>query len=153
MCMKWLHTICTDFDSTKNSIWMCRHCRCLPSNVDDLRLQLKEVHELLSRMFDSQNELYSNFCEINTRNFKLQKEVKHLKKVKHKLRMRCYNKLINDDSSKSEQQMMVANRFPVIAKTLIFQPSHQLKERSTNIEKIENHQLKQWETSDNTNPK
>ena len=103
MCMNWLHTICTDFDSTKNSIWMCKHCRCLPSNVDDLRLQLKEVHELLSRIFDSQNELYSNFCVINTRNFELQKEVKHLKKVNHELRMKCYNKLINDDSSSNSE--------------------------------------------------
>ena len=75
-------------------------CRILPQHVDDIKQQMIEVRELLSRMSDSQNELYKNVCETNVKNFTQQQE---MKKVHNKVRLKCYTRFTDENSSSSER--------------------------------------------------
>ena len=77
MCMRWLHKTCTD--AGQDGIWMCKKGRCLPESMDEVKTQLKEVNELLSTMFKSQNDIINQLSEKTIENFALQKEIKQLK--------------------------------------------------------------------------
>ena len=101
-CMSWLHTSCTDAGSKPPTIWVCNKCRYLPESVSDIKNQLSEIHEILSVMVKSQNQMENTLCDLISKNGKLESTVKQLKEENHMLRMRCYNRLSALDSDSSE---------------------------------------------------
>ena len=61
-------------------------------------------------MFNSQNDIINQLSEKTIENFALQKEIKQLKKANHDLRMRCYNRMNESDSSDSSAESYVSEQ-------------------------------------------
>ena len=97
--MEWFHTSCSDVESNTANIWNCNKCRQLPHKVEELASSIYELHNLLSHLREKQNDIYESLFIINTRNEKLENEVKLLKSENLKLCLRNYNRFSNTSSS------------------------------------------------------
>ena len=100
-CMRWIHNECSDARKDSGAIWNCTKCRNLADNVDSLKQQLVEVHEILSVMVEKQNEFYNQMCELSSINAQLKHQVTQLKVQNHQLRLRHYNRLSSSSCSSS----------------------------------------------------
>ena len=94
-CMQWFHTICANVDAN----WNCERCRSIPVVIDSLINQMSEEHTILSQMVEKQNFLCDQFFTLQTKNTKLEDEIKILKQENYKLRIRSYNRFIHSNSS------------------------------------------------------
>ena len=103
-CMEWFHTSCSDAESNTANIWNCNKCRQLSNKVEELASSIYELHNLLSHLTEKQNDIYESLCIINSRNEKLENEVKLLKSENLKLRLRNYNRFSNTSSSSKDSR-------------------------------------------------
>ena len=105
-CMQWFHTICANVDAKHKNIWNCERCRPIPVVIDTLMNQMNqmsEVHTIISQIVEKQNFLCDQFCTLQTKNTKLEDEIKVLKQENYKLRIRSYNRFIHSNSSDSSE--------------------------------------------------
>ena len=101
LCMKRFHEACSDIISL-HTVSICNQCRCLASNVSDLKEQVLELHESLSNLLSTRSDFYKTVCEISATNAKLVNENKLLKKQLYEYRIKSYNQLSSSDSSCSD---------------------------------------------------
>ena len=101
-CMSMFHSECSDAVSGK-IIWNCNKCRNVSNDIDCLKNQITELHDILSVMVQKQKDFYSNICDLSFANNQLKQEVKLLKKQNHQLRIKQYNRLSSDTSSSGSE--------------------------------------------------
>ena len=128
-CMKLFHTECCDA-GTDAVIWNCNKCRNVSDNIESLKQQIVEVHDILSTMVLKQTELFNNVTELAFANNQLKLEVKKFKKENHQLRIRQYNRMTVSDSSDSDSSSSSEDEL-----TSDFTPSRARKAKSTDANK------------------